>query len=105
MSRYIRSFFGSLTIDNAKRAIKLTQDILGFARRADQIARDNNLDGVRRFTDKLVNNQAFNKLEKGVNISRSLVGAYEQQRQGGLFNRPIERSDLSRAQSIVNNMR
>lgn len=50
-----------------------------MARKVDEIAADQHLDGIRKFTNILINNDAFKYIEKGVGIGNSLLGAYDQQ--------------------------
>lgn len=96
-----------MTPDNFRKGLKLSQQILGLTRQVDHIAAHQHLDGIRRFTNKLINNDAFRYIEIGVGIGNSLVRAYDQESNARLFNRPpsVERSEMTRAANIVRGMR
>ena len=83
----LKRLYGRLSIDNIERGIRSTKKILGFAKDIDRIAGEHQIDRIKNLTGKLVNNQAFNKLEKGVNAADNLVSAYNQSKTNGLFNK------------------
>jgi len=61
--------------------------ILNFARDIGKIAGENVLKGIKRFTDKFVNNEAFNKIDKIVGVGERVLNGVEQSKESGLFNK------------------
>jgi hypothetical protein len=98
----LKRLYGSLSIVKIQNGIKSTKKILGFARDIDKIAGEHNLEHIKGLTGRLVNNEAFGKLEKGVNVADTLISGYKQHRETGLFN-PPPLNENQEASRIVGN--
>ena len=45
------------------------------------------IEGVEKLSDKVINNNTFNRLDNAVQIGNRVVSGYEQSRSSGLFNK------------------
>ena len=109
MSRFkipgtLKRLYGSLNINNIKRGLDYGGKILKLTREIGEVGSRSDIEGVKRLSDRIINNPTFKHLENGVQVSKNLISGYEQNRQGGLLN-PIRPSENSEALRIVNEMR
>ena len=87
----LRRLFGSLDLNMVKNALNFGKRAFNILHDVKDVADKNNLDVVSNITKRILENKYSRGIEKGLNVGNQLVGAVEQSRSTGLFNRPIHR--------------
>lgn len=87
VASYLKRIYGALNLPNLQKGLDYTGKILKLTKDINTIAGNSGLGGVKRLTDNLINNKAFEKLEKGVKIGNTITEGLKQNKSSGLFNK------------------
>jgi hypothetical protein len=82
-----RRLLGHLNYKNLKKGITYSNNILGLTRKILEVGQKSGIKSVEDLSDKIINNEAFNRLEKIGQITRGLTNVIETHRTTGLFNK------------------
>lgn len=89
----IKRMFGALDLNTIKSFVKNTKRGIDILKRVDKIADDHDIQFVKRITDRVLENKNFKRLETGLEVGNRLIGAVEQSKKSGFFNK--NKSDIN----------
>ena len=83
----LKRIYGSLNYQNLIKGLDYTGKIFKLTREIADVGKKSDIESVRKISDKIINNDTFNRLDNVVQIGNRVVSGYEKSRSSGLFNR------------------
>jgi len=84
---HLKRIYGSLNYQNLTKGLDYTGKIFKLTREIADVGKKSEIESVRKISDKIINNDTFNRLDNVVQIGNRVVSGYEKSRSSGLFNR------------------
>ena len=76
----LKRIYESLNYQNLKKGLDYTGKIFKLTREIADVGKKSDIESVRKISDRIINNDTFNRLDNAVQIGNRVVSGYEQSR-------------------------